>query len=83
MGKILNAVKPRVGIHLTLLDFNEDKNMEFGLGWVVSIGKGGIYFGQGWNISTERRKIKYAFFGISLTQIAAKIKGQLEGGETK
>jgi len=76
-GKIWNAVDPRFGINLTLLDYDEDKNIEFGVGWVISILKGGIYFGSGWNISTNRRHIKYAFFGISLTAIAEKIKGQL------
>ena len=75
-GKIWNTIDPRFGLNLTLLDYDDDKNIEFGIGWVVSIFKGGIYFGNGWNISTNRRHIRYAFFGISLTAIAEKIKGQ-------
>ena len=71
-----NAVDPRIGLNLTLLDFDEDKNMEYGLGPELSIFKGGISFGTGWNISTKRTKNRYVFIGISFTQILKKIKGE-------
>lgn len=76
LAKIWNAIDPRIGINITLLDFDEDKNMEYGLGPVISILKGGIYIGTGWNLSTKRNKNRYVFFGISITQIAKKIMGE-------
>jgi hypothetical protein len=74
-GKLFNGLEPRIGVNLTLLDFNEDDNLEFGLGPVFSIMKGTFYIGVGWNLSTTRRSDRYAFFGISVTEIANLIKG--------
>lgn len=74
-GKIFNGIAPRVGINLTLLDTDEDENLEIGMGPVLSIFKGTFYLGIGWNLSTSRKKNRYAFFGISITEIANKIKG--------
>jgi hypothetical protein len=75
IGKAWNLVGPRVGINLTLLDFDKDKNVEIGLGPVVSVLKGALYAGVGWNLSTSKAKDRYAFFGISLTEITTIIKG--------
>jgi hypothetical protein len=74
-GKLFNGIEPRIGVNLTLLDFNEDENLEFGLGPVFSIFKGTFYLGIGWNLSTSRSKDRYAYFGISVTEIANLIKG--------
>jgi hypothetical protein len=73
--KLFNGIEPRIGVNLTLLDFDEDENLEFGLGPVFSIFKGTFYLGVGWNLSTTRSKDRYAYFGISVTEIANLIKG--------
>lgn len=73
--RLFNGFEPRIGVNLTLLDFDEDENLEFGLGPVLSIFKGTFYIGIGWNLSTSRSKDRYAYFGISVTEIANLIKG--------
>jgi hypothetical protein len=71
-----NMIDPSIGLNLTLLDFDQDRSMEYGLGPVFSILGGAIYFGVGWNLTTHRSKNRYTFFGVSLTGIAEKIEGE-------
>lgn len=74
MNKTWNLLDPRIGVNLTLLDFDEDKNLEIGLGTVVSVLKGAFYIGVGWNFTTSRSKNQYAFFGMSITEVTAILK---------
>lgn len=48
--------------------------MEYGLGPVISVLGGTIYFGIGWNLTTRRSKNRYTFFGVNLSGIAEKIE---------
>ncbi len=73
-GKTWNLLDPRIGVNLTLLDFDKDKNMEIGLGPVISVMKGAFYFGVGWNFTTSRSKNQYAFFGISILEISEALR---------
>jgi len=73
-----NTIDLGLGINLTLLDFDQDRSMEYGLGPVISILGGAIYFGVGWNLTTRRSKNRYTFFGVSLTGIAEKIEGEFK-----
>jgi len=76
VAAIWNTLDPRIGINVTLLDFDEDKTMEYGLGPEISFLKGGINLGTGWNLSTKRTKNRYVFIGISFTQILKIIRGE-------
>lgn len=73
-GRAWNFFDPRFGINLSLLDFDQDTNLEIGLGPVMALLKGTIYIGVGWNCTTSRRKNQYAFFGISLTEMTSILK---------
>lgn len=73
-GRAWNFIDPRLGINLSLLDFDDDKNLEIGLGPVVSVMKGAFYFGVGWNFTTSRSKNQYAFFGMSITEVTTILK---------
>jgi hypothetical protein len=75
IGRTWNLLDPRFGVNVTLLDFDEDKNLEIGLGPVFSVMKGAFYIGVGWNFTTSRNKNQYAFFGMSIKEVAKKLKG--------
>lgn len=75
IGRTWNLLDPRLGVNLTLLDFDDDTNLEIGLGPVFSLMKGAFYMGVGWNFTTSRSKNQYAFFGMSITEVTAMLKG--------
>jgi hypothetical protein len=74
LGKTWNFIDPGLGVNMTLLDFDEDKKLEIGLGPVLSIFKGVFYIGVGWNFSTSRSKNRYAIFGISIIEVTTFLK---------
>jgi hypothetical protein len=74
IGKTWKFFDPRIGVNLTLLDFDADKNLEIGLGPVLSFLKGTFYIGVGWNFSTSRNKNQYALFGMSISEITTTLK---------
>ncbi len=72
--RVWNALDPHVGLALALLDFQEDKTTEYGLGVAATFLSGTVVVGYGWNLSADVRSTQYAFFGFSIVKLGDLLK---------
>jgi len=73
-----NIIDPAIGVNGAFLDFRSDKDLEVGLGIVISLFNGILQFNYGWNLNVKDNR-RYWAIGIGFLDISGKIKELKKG----
>jgi len=77
-NKWWNFIDPAIGVSGSFLDFRSDKDLEVGLGFVISLFNGIIQINYGWNLNVKDNR-QYWSVGVGFLDITGKIKELKKG----
>lgn len=74
IGRALRWLEPSIGLNISYLDFNTEKDFEVGCGFVVGMLQNKISFNTGYNLSVEGESPYYMGIGFSFSNVVSTIK---------
>lgn len=80
-SRILNSIDPGIGVNASFVDFRKDKDLELGVGPVLSLFDRAFHFNLGWNLMVDSKHF-YWSIGIGFLGVSDKVKeakGLLKG----
>lgn len=71
-SRVWNTINPALGLNASFVDFRNDKDLEIGLGPVLSLLNGIVQVNVGWNLTVEEDRFFWAI-GLGFLDLANKV----------